>query len=141
MFKQDKPKSFLAWVGGKSQLTDRIIPLLPPHHCYCEVFAGAAWMLFRKEESKVEIINDINSDLVTLYRVVKNHLEEFVRTLKWLPVAREEFDRFMMQEPSTLTDIQRPESLQPAADRGGAVCRSPAPEPGLHREQALPDGD
>lgn len=107
MFKQDKPKSFLAWVGGKSQLTDRIIPLLPPHHCYCEVFAGAAWMLFRKEESKVEIINDINSDLVTLYRVVKNHLEEFVRTLKWLLVAREEFDRFMMQEPSTLTDIQR----------------------------------
>lgn len=107
MLKQDKPKSFLAWVGGKSQLTDRIIPLLPPHHCYCEVFAGAAWMLFRKEESKVEIINDINSDLVTLYRVVKNHLEEFVRTLKWLLVAREEFDRFMMQEPSTLTDIQR----------------------------------
>lgn len=107
MFKQDKPKSFLAWVGGKSQLTDRIIPLLPPHQCYCEVFAGAAWMLFRKEESKVEIINDINSDLVTLYRVVKNHLEEFIRTLKWLLVARDEFDRFMMMEPATLTDIQR----------------------------------
>jgi len=99
--------SFLAWVGGKSQLTDRIIPLLPPHHCYCEVFAGAAWMLFRKPESQVEIINDINSELVTLYRVVKNHLEEFVRTLKWLLVAREEFDRFMMMEPATLTDIQR----------------------------------
>jgi DNA adenine methylase len=102
-----KQKSFLAWVGGKSQLTDKIIPLIPPHTCYCEVFAGAAWMLFRKDESKVEIINDINSDLVTLYRVIKNHLEEFIRTLKWLLVARDEYDRFMLMEPSTMTDIQR----------------------------------
>jgi DNA adenine methylase len=102
-----RKKSPLAWVGGKSQLTDQIIPLMPAHTCYCEVFAGAAWLLFRKEESKVEIINDINLELITLYRVVKNHLEEFIRTLKWLLVARDEFDRFMLQEPTTLTDIQR----------------------------------
>lgn len=102
-----QPKSFLAWMGGKSQLTDQIIPLLPPHHCYVEVFAGAAWLMFRKEPSKVEIINDINSDLITLYRVVKNHLEEFVRYLKWLLVSRDEFDRFMLQDVETLTDIQR----------------------------------
>lgn len=101
------PKSFLAWMGGKSLLTDQIIPLIPEHYCYVEVFAGAAWMLFRKTPSKVEIINDINSDLVTLYRVVKNHLEEFIRTLKWLLVARDEFDRFMLQDVETLTDIQR----------------------------------
>lgn len=107
MLNQNKPKSFLAWIGGKSQLTDKIIPIMPEHHCYCEVFAGAAWLLFRKQPSKVEIINDINSDLVTLYRVVQNHLEEFIRYLKWLLVARDEFDRFMMQEVSTLTDIQR----------------------------------
>lgn len=102
-----QPKSFLAWMGGKSQLTDQIIPLLPEHHCYVEVFAGAAWLMFRKQPSKVEIINDINSDLITLYRVVKNHLEEFVRYLKWLLVARDEFDRFMLQNVETLTDIQR----------------------------------
>lgn len=104
---QTHPKSFLSWIGGKSLLTDKIIPLMPEHQCYCEVFAGAAWMLFRKQPSDVEIINDINSDLVTLYRVVQNHLEEFVRYLKWLLVARDEFNRFMMQEVDTLTDIQR----------------------------------
>lgn len=99
--------SFLSYLGGKSQLTNRIVPLIPDHKCYCEVFAGAAWLLFRKEESRVEIINDINTDLVTLYRVVKNHLDEFVRYLRWLLVSRDEFERFKTTPPEVLTDIQR----------------------------------
>lgn len=100
-------KSFLSYLGGKSLLTGKIIPKIPDHHCYCEVFAGAAWLLFKKEESQVEIINDINTDLVTLYRVVKHHLEEFIRYLKWILVARDEFARFKIEEPESLTDIQR----------------------------------
>lgn len=100
-------KSFISYLGGKSLLTKKIIPLIPKHHCYCEVFAGAAWLLFRKEPSKVEIINDINTDLVNLYRVVKNHLEEFVRYLKWVLVARDQFDLFKKENSETLTDIQR----------------------------------
>lgn len=100
-------KSFLSWVGGKSLLAGKIIPLIPDHKCYCEVFAGAAWMLFKKEESKVEVINDINLDLVTLYRVIQNHLEEFVRYFKWVLVSRDEFERLQRVDPTTLTDIQR----------------------------------
>ena len=99
--------SFLSYMGGKSLLANRIIDRMPEHKCYCEVFAGAAWVLFRKEESAVEIINDINTDLVTLYRVVKHHLDEFVRYLRWLLVARDEFERFKEENPDTLTDIQR----------------------------------
>jgi DNA adenine methylase len=100
-------KSFLSYLGGKSLLAGKIAPLVPEHICYCEVFAGAAWMLFKKEPSKVEIINDINKDLVTLYRVIKNHMEEFIRYLKWILVARDEFERFVAENPETLTDIQR----------------------------------
>ena len=99
--------SFLSYLGGKSRLTDQIIRRIPQHACYVEVFAGASWLLFRKEESPTEIINDINGDLVTLYRVVKNHLDEFVRYLRWLLVSREEFDRFRNTPPEVLTDIQR----------------------------------
>lgn len=99
--------SFLAYMGGKSLLAKKIITRIPDHNCYCEVFAGAAWLLFKKEESEVEIINDINTDLVTLYRVVKLHLEEFIRYLKWILVARDEFERFKLENPETLTDIQK----------------------------------
>jgi len=99
--------SFLSYLGGKSLLAKKIIGLMPEHICYCEVFAGAAWLLFKKPESEVEIINDINTELVTLYRVVQNHLEEFIRYLKWILVARDEFERFKAENPETLTDIQR----------------------------------
>ena len=99
--------SFLAYLGGKSILSRQILPLLPEHECYIEVFAGAAWMLFRKEPSKIEIINDINSELTNLYRVIKLHLEEFVRFFKWVLIARDEFDRLKNERPETLTDIQR----------------------------------
>lgn len=100
-------KSPLAWLGGKSRLADRIIERMPAHQTYCEVFAGAAWVLFKKPESKVEIINDINSDLTNLYRCVKFHLAELVAQFRWMLVAREEFDRFLKTPADTLTDIQR----------------------------------
>jgi len=102
-------QSFLAYMGGKSLLASQIIPRIPVHNCYVEVFAGAAWMLFKKDEnmSHVEIINDINLDLITLYRVVKHHLEEFIRYFKWVLVSRDEYYRFRKEEPETLTDIQR----------------------------------
>lgn len=89
-------RSFLSYFGGKSRLVKTLLPLIPPHTGYIEVFSGAAWLLFAKpeEDSKSEIINDINSELVTLYRVVQNHLDEFVRYLRWILMARDQFDQF-----------------------------------------------
>lgn len=107
MFCNTTRKSFLLYFGGKSLLAKKIIPLFPEHRCYCEVFAGAAWMLFKKDESSVEIINDINKDLTTLYLVVKYHLEEFIRSFKWMLVSRDEFNHIKQEHPDTLTDIQR----------------------------------
>lgn len=100
-------RSPISWVGGKSRLTDKIIPLIPSHTCYVEPFAGGAWVLFRKSPSKSEIINDLNLDLVTLYRVIKHHLDEFVRYYRWILLARDEFERFKAETPEALTDIQR----------------------------------
>lgn len=95
------------WMGGKSLLAKTIVSRIPPHTCYVEPFAGAAWVLFSKPESRVEVINDINREVVTLYRCVQHHLEEFVRWFKWALVARDEFERLKAANPDTLTDIQR----------------------------------
>ena len=95
------------WMGGKRRLADLLIPRFPPHKCYVELFAGGAALYFLRPPADVEVINDINGDLVNLYRVVKNHLEEFVRQFKWAISSREVFKWIQDTPPETLTDVQR----------------------------------
>lgn len=101
-------RPIIPWIGGKRRLADKIIPTFPPHTCYVEPFAGGAALFFMREvPAKVEVLNDINSDLVNLYRVVQNHLEEFIRQFKWSLSSRQVFKWVQMTQPETLTDIQR----------------------------------
>lgn len=95
------------WVGGKSRLRKYIIELLPSHTCYVEPFAGAAWVLFGKPPSDVEVINDVDQDLINFFRVVKHRPEELVRAFDWEIVSRAEFQRLASLDPSTLTEIER----------------------------------
>ncbi|MCG8643358.1 MAG: DNA adenine methylase [Desulfobacterales bacterium] len=101
-------KSPLAYIGGKSRLAKQIISQIPDHRTYVEAFSGAAWVFFSKEESKIEVINDLDSDLVTFYRCVQNHLEEFLRQFRWLLSSRQIFEEWKEQiSQQGLTDIQR----------------------------------
>ncbi|EAA0946135.1 TPA: DNA adenine methylase, partial [Escherichia coli O25b:H4-ST131] len=75
--------------------------------CYVEPFCGAAALYFLKTPGKIEVINDINGELVNLYRVVKHHLEEFVRQFKWALVSRQIYKWLQITPEETLTDIQR----------------------------------
>jgi len=97
----------IPWIGGKRRLAKTILPLFPPHCCYVEPFAGGAALFFLKEQSEVEVLNDINLELVTLYRVVQHHLEEFCRQFKWALFSRMIYEWAQMTRPETLTDIQR----------------------------------
>ncbi|WP_373020705.1 DNA adenine methylase [Thiomicrorhabdus sp.] len=97
----------IPWMGGKRRLAKHIIPMIPEHTCYVEPFSGGAAIFFMKPESKVEVINDLNGELVNLYRVVQNHMEEFIRQFKFSLVSRQLFKWEQMKNPETLTDIQR----------------------------------
>jgi len=100
-------KPLVPWIGGKRRLAKHILPMFPEHTCYVEPFAGAAALFFLKEPSKVEVLNDVNSDLVNLYRVVQHHLDEFVRQFRWALSSRELFGWLKATPPAGLTDIQR----------------------------------
>lgn len=119
-------KPIIPWMGGKARLAKDLTPFFPtdPATCYVEMFAGGAAMLFHREPSRAEVINDLNHDLTTLYRVVKHHLDEFMKAFRWSLSSREEFHRQLKQPPETLTDIQRAARffyLQKLAF-GGKVC-------------------
>ena len=95
----------LSWPGGKRLLAKHLIPLFPDHHAYIEVFGGGLALLLKKERSKIEVVNDLNSDLVTFYRVVRYHRDALLDELEFVPNSREEFNAYVAQPG--LTDIQR----------------------------------
>ena len=97
----------IPWIGGKRRLAKRIIPLFPEHTCYVEPFCGAAAIYFMKDQTKVEVLNDINGELVNLYRVVKHHMDEFVRQFRWSLTSRQMYKWLQDTPEEILTDIQR----------------------------------
>lgn len=106
----NKANPIIPWPGGKRRLLKHLLPILSghPHQCYAEPFAGGAAVLFgRPQPAKVEVLNDIHGELVRLYRVLAHHLDEFMRQLRWSLTSRQMFEWCKMQEPETLTDIQR----------------------------------
>lgn len=106
--KPSKPLPIVPWMGGKRRLAKHLLPLFPEHGCYVEPFAGGAALFFlRPTPAKVEVLNDINGDLVNLYRVVQHHFDEFVRQFEWTLNGREVFARLQSVPPESMTDIQR----------------------------------
>ena len=104
--------SFMGWIGGKRTLRKAILERFPTDKVerYIEVFGGAAWVLFAKEKQagQLEVYNDINGDLVNLFRCVKYHCGELQREFDWLLSSREQFFDYVAQANMRgLTDIQR----------------------------------
>jgi DNA adenine methylase len=88
-------RSPITWFGGKGMLARKIVPLFPPHHCYVEPFCGGASCLFAKPPSSVEVINDLDSDIVNFFRVLRDpqKFERFYRLAALTPYSREEYRR------------------------------------------------
>lgn len=95
------------WIGGKRRLAKHLLPLFPKHSCYVEPFCGAAALYFMKQPVDVEVLNDINGDLVSLYQVIKHHPEEFIRQFKWSLSSRQIFEWMRATPVEPMTDIQR----------------------------------
>lgn len=89
-----KAKPFIKWVGGKSQLIEQLEALLPADFdgkedvTYIEPFVGGGAMLFHMLQNhkniKCAVINDINPDLITCYKTVRNQPDELIRSLSSL---------------------------------------------------------
>lgn len=95
------------WTGGKSRLVKKLLAEIPEHLCYAEVFCGGAWLYFSKNPSKVEVINDIDREVVNLYRCLKYHYDEVIKWLSFTMPSRVEYDFLKEQDAADLTDIQR----------------------------------
>lgn len=103
----EKVQSPIKWIGGKSNLSKKIVRMMPKHHTYVEPFGGVGWVLFKKDKSKVEILNDINGELINFYRVIKTLPDEFCTEFELLPKSRELFNDYVAEDISKLTELDR----------------------------------
>jgi DNA adenine methylase len=94
-------------MGGKSKLRKTIIEMIPDHMCYVELFFGAGWVYFGKELSKIEVINDIDKELINLFRMIKYHAPEIERMLEYEFSGRDIFEDYKNYSLANLTEINR----------------------------------
>ena len=97
----------LPYIGGKNRIAKQIVEVFPKHTTYVEAFAGGAQVFFRKEPSKVEVLNDLDGEMMNFFRVCQQHYEELLRYLRFMLVSRRWHDLLEATHPAMLTDIQR----------------------------------
>ncbi len=105
----DGPKRpVLRWHGGKWKLAPWIIGHFPPHRVYVEPFGGAASILFRKPRAYAEVYNDLDQEVVNLFRVLQDEKQNaaLLRLLELTPFAREEFN-FSASQPKNAVERAR----------------------------------
>lgn len=81
----------LHYPGSKWSMADWIISHFPEHQTYLEPFFGSGAVLFSKQRSQLETVNDLDGEVVNLFRVIRERPEELAQAIKFTPHSREEY--------------------------------------------------
>lgn len=84
----------IKWVGGKSESLKYLLPLIPSHEGYVEVFGGAGWLLFAKPPSKWEVLNDLDENLSNFWNVIQKNSEDFINSFEFEIISRSNFNEY-----------------------------------------------
>lgn len=84
-------KAILKYPGAKWKIGDWIISHFPQHKVYVEPYFGSGAIFFKKTPAYIEIINDIDGNIVNLFKVCREHPEELAAQMNLTPFARDEF--------------------------------------------------
>ena len=100
-------KSILKYPGAKYRIADWIIDHFPEHHSYLEPFFGSGAVLFNKERSNIETINDLDGDVVNLFYQIRTNPERLANAIYWTPYARDEYERAWAAQNTEKESFQR----------------------------------
>jgi DNA adenine methylase len=95
------------WYGGKFSHLDWLLPLLPETTHFCEPFGGSAAVLINREPSPVETYNDLDSEIVNFFQVLREQKEALIEAIGLTPFAREEFEQAIHEPTDGLTGLER----------------------------------
>lgn len=86
-----KVPRILHYPGSKWSMAAWIISRMPAHQTYLEPFFGSGAVLFSKERSPLETVNDIDGDIVNLFRIIRERPDDLAHVVRWTPHSREEY--------------------------------------------------
>ncbi|MBQ8399076.1 MAG: DNA adenine methylase, partial [Clostridia bacterium] len=84
-------KTLLKYPGSKWKIVDWIIDHFPEHKVYLEPFFGSGAVFFNKTPAYIETVNDVDGNIVNLFRVCRERPMELATALNLSPFSREEF--------------------------------------------------
>ena len=98
-----------AYYGAKQRLARRIVAELPPHNAWVEAFCGSSALTLAKPSAPIEVINDLNGQIVNLFKQLRDNAVELCEAVALTPYASEEFEKSRRQEGdvSPLEDARR----------------------------------
>lgn len=99
--------AILKYPGGKWRIADWIISYFPEHKVYCEPFFGSGAVFFNKQPCYIETINDMNGDIVNLFRVCRDYPEELAKAINLTPFARDEFVKCNIPSDNPIEQARR----------------------------------
>ena len=102
-----KLNAIFKYPGAKWSLAKWIIGHFPEHHSYLEPFFGSGAVLFTKERSNIETVNDLDGDVVNLFSWIRKDPERLAREITWIPYARAEYDGAFERRGSETDSFQR----------------------------------
>lgn len=95
------------YYGAKARIAPWLAGHMPAHRVYVEPFAGSAAVLFARSRPAVhEVLNDLDSNVTTFFRVLREQHDELVRVLALTPYSREEY-RAADLDAQGIGDIER----------------------------------
>ncbi len=103
---KDATRSPITAIGGKNKLAKKIIDMMPQHDIYVEPFCNTASILFRKDRSKKEIINDIDGELVNFFQVLQKDPIGLYSSCISIPYS-EQVHRKMLSDPIPSDEVER----------------------------------
>lgn len=103
------PRPLLRYHGGKWRLADWLISHFPPHNVYVEPFGGAASVLLQKPRCYAEVYNDLDGDIVNVFRVLQCPEKRalLIDKLRFTPYARAEFNLAWEQTADPVESARR----------------------------------
>ena len=97
----------LKYPGSKWNIAGQLVGLIPPHRSYVEPYFGSGAVLFTKPPSAIETVNDLDGDVVNLFKCIQQDSGRLARLVMTTPFSREVYDRQFEPDSSCASRYQR----------------------------------